>query len=194
MAGISIKAELRDEDARGKLQALLDQMDNRQPLFAAIGERLVKSSSDNFQRQGGPDGKPWTPLKPSTIRKRTAAGQTPITILRSNSKGRSGSPLAGSVNYVATDSEVRVGSAKETAAIHQLGGTIQKAERAAKIYRMRGADGTIGRRFVKRKEANVVTDVTIPAHTITIPARPFIGVSAQDQVGILEDAEDWLMR
>ncbi|MDP5307916.1 hypothetical protein [Paracoccus spongiarum] len=69
-----------------------------------------------------------------------------------------------------------------------------KPARAAKIYRLKVQDGKVGRRFVKKKEANHVSDVTIPGHSITIPARPFLGLSQADRAGIFEDAEDWLTR
>lgn len=194
MTGISIKVELRDEDARRQLQDLIDRMEHRRPFFMAIGERMLASTGDRFRTRAAPDGTPWVPHAVSTIRNRTRKGQLPLTILRSNTRGQIGSSLAGSVNYAATEDEVRIGSAKETAAIHQLGGTIQKPARAAKIYRMKDADGSIGRRFVQKSKANHVTDVTIPAHSIRIPARPFLGPTAADEEGILEDAEDWLSR
>ncbi|SLN38149.1 Phage virion morphogenesis family protein [Aquimixticola soesokkakensis] len=194
MTGISIKTQLRDAQAREGLRDLLARMDQARPFYSAVGDLLVGSAGENFRTETDPEGRPWTPHRPSTIKARTRKGQVPLTILRSNSKGMSGSSLAGSVNYVAGEDEVRVGSAKKTAAIHQLGGTIKRPARAGKIYRMKGEDGQVGRRFVKKSKANHVTDVAIPAYTITIPARPFIGVSASDQVDILEMAEDWLSR
>lgn len=192
MTGISIKAELRDPQARNSLRDLLDRMDNRRPFYSAVGNLLVGSTGENFRTETGPDGRPWTPHRPSTIKARTRKGQLPLTILRSNSKGMSGSSLAGSINYVASDDEVRVGSPKQTAAIHQLGGTIKRKARKGKIYRMKAEDGQVGRRFVKKDKANHITDVDIPAYTIKIPARPFLGISAEDQISILELAEDWL--
>ncbi|MDN5785738.1 phage virion morphogenesis protein [Pseudorhodobacter sp.] len=186
MSGISIEFELDNADATARLQALLNRMDNRGPLFARIGDRLVKSASDNFRAQSGPDGTPWQPLRPATIKVRNARGLTPIHILRARGN------LAGSINRQATDDEVRVGTPVEYAAIHQLGGAIQRAARSAKIYRLKDANGTVGRRFVKKKKANLETEVEIPAYAINIPARPFIGVSATDEIGIFEDAEDWL--
>lgn len=194
MTGISITVDLQDGQARAQLRDLLDRMSELRPFLNAVGDRLVGSAGENFKREAGPDGMPWTPLAPATVKARERRGQTPITILRSNSRGRSGSPLAGSINKDVGESEVQIGSPRETSAIHQLGGTISKPARAAKIYRMRAADGTIGRRFAKKSNANVVTDVTIPAHTITIPARPFIGISGADEAGILEDAANWLTR
>lgn len=193
MTGISIRAELKNEEISQNLRHLLDRMDRRQPFYENVGDRLVGSAGENFRKEHGPDGSPWTPLRSATIKARQRKGQVPITILRSNSKGRIGSPLAGSIHHEATENEVRVGATKETAAIHQLGGTIQMPARAARIYRIRDENGQIGRRFAAKSVANEVTDVTIPAHTVTIPARPFIGISAADEQGILEDAEDWLM-
>lgn len=186
MTGISIKIEIHDETARARLQDILDRLDNRRPLLAAIGERFVRSASDNFRSEKGPDGKPWQPLRPKTVRARERAKQTPIAILRARGH------LAGSINHAATNDEVRIGSPVAYAAIHQLGGTIAKPERQAKIFRKRDADGNVGRRFVRKSDADVVTDVTIPAHSIRIPARPFLGISLADETAIIEDAIDWL--
>lgn len=71
------------------------------------------------------------------------------------------------------------------AAIHQLGGTIQKAEAKRRMA---------GRRFAKRDERPDGAEVPIRAHTITIPARPFLGLGARDLDVITADAEDWLTR
>lgn len=186
MFGISLELALDSADATARLQGLLSRMDNRTTLFARVGDRLVKSASDNFRSQSGPDGVAWQPLRPATIKARTSKGLTPIQILRARGN------LAGSINRLATNDEVRIGTPVAYAAIHQLGGAIQRAARSAKIYRMKDESGVVGRRFVKKDKANHVTDVEIPAHTINIPARPFLGVSAADEIGIFEDAEDWL--
>lgn len=195
MTGISIKVDLEKDEARLGLRALLDRMDDRRPFFAAVGERMVGSSKDHFRNENAPDGTVWKPLRPATIKARQQKKQLPLTILRSNSKDKSGSSLAGSISYDATAEQVSIGSAVETAAIHQLGGTINKPARAAKIYRKLERDGSIGRRFVKKRlKQKVETDVTIPAHKIIIPARPYLGLTAADEAGIREDAEGWLIR
>lgn len=192
MTGISLQFELRDEEARRRLQDMIDRMDNRLPFLERVGDRLVRTASDSFRNERAPDGTPWTPLKARTIKARIRKGQLPLTILKTNT--RIGSSLAGSINRIATNDEVRIGSPVAYAAIHQLGGTIQQPARAAKIYRMKDAQGNVGRRFVRKDKANHVTDVQIPAHSVTIPARPFLGVSDDDRAGIMEDAEDWLSR
>ena len=183
MAGVSIQVELSAAEARDRLSELLARMENPSGFYKAVGERILSSTSGRFEAESDPDGKPWAPLAPRTIKQRQKRGQLPLTILRSNSKGKAGSSLAGSINYIATADEVRVGSPVEYAAIHQLGGTIEKKE---------GTRYMAGRRFAKR-DVEGGKDVTIKAHTITIPARAFIGISADDEEGIFEDAEDWLM-
>lgn len=61
------------------------------------------------------------------------------------------------------------------AALQEYGGTIDVPERETTIYRQVDADGDFkhGGRFVKAKKSNFATTHTVPAHKITIPARPF---------------------
>lgn len=185
MSGISLEISLRDQAARQELQALMERMDNPRAFYGTVGERLLSSSKDRFREQNSPDGSPWTPLKPATIRARERNGQLPLTILRSNTKGKAASSLAGSLHYEASNTQVRVGSPLPYAAIHQLGGTIQKPASTRWMS---------GRRFAKRSEAEDGREVQIPAHKITIPARPYLGPTRDDEEGILEDAQDWLTR
>lgn len=189
MTGISVKVDLQQAEGRSGLRALMDRMDDRQGFFRNVGERLLGSTKDNFRQERAPDGSPWQKLRRRTIKAREAKKQTPIKILRARGY------LAGSTNYEATQDELRICSPVEYAAIHQLGGEIEKAARAAKIYRGLEKGGATGRRFVKKKlKRKVETDVNIGAHKITIPARPYLGVSKADETGIMEDAADWLMR
>ena len=91
--------------------------------------------------------------------------------------------LAGSIRAESDDNALRVGSPSPYAAIHQLGGTISMQA---------GTRYIAGRRFAKRSETPGGRDVAIGARSITIPARPFLGVAPRDVEGILEAAEDWL--
>jgi len=64
------------------------------------------------------------------------------------------------------------------AAIHEFGGTINMPARSQQIFRKINKDGdfskSTGSRFVKKDKSNFASWVTIPAYTITIPARPYI--------------------
>lgn len=61
------------------------------------------------------------------------------------------------------------------AAQNEWGGTFQVEERQQTIYRKVGKDGDFanGGRFVKAAQSNFATEHTVPAHTVTIPPRPF---------------------
>ncbi len=187
MTGISISVNLTDTEAADRLRELVERMDRREGFYKVVGERLLASTKKRFAQERDPNGAPWTPLKPATIKGRIRKGQNPAGILRARGY------LAGSINKAATQDEVRIGSPSDYAAIHQLGGTIKKAARTAKIYRAENKDGTLGRRFVKAKLKKArATEVTIPAHSITIPSRPYIGISADDADGIYRHAVRWL--
>ncbi len=71
--------------------------------------------------------------------------------------------------------------------IHTHGGTIRIPECEVTIYRKIGKDGELANngRFVKSKRSNYATTHIIPAHTVTLPPRPFLepGIkNAQDDI------------
>lgn len=170
---ITITAELQSEEATMRLQMMLDRMTDRRGLFKAIGDRLVGSAGENFRNERGPDGAAWTPLKPATVRARSRKAKSGLRILSETDA------LSGSIRAQATNDEVRIGSPVVYAAIHQLGGTISRAASSRTI---------VGRRFAKTG-AQGGREVGIGDYTITIPARPFLGVSAEDAIDILQMAE-----
>lgn len=62
------------------------------------------------------------------------------------------------------------------AAIQEFGGTINRPPGQITVFRKRAASGTHflrNGRFVKRKESNFSTTHAAPAHSITIPPRPY---------------------
>tara|TARA_R110002124_G_scaffold91506_1_gene232892 strand:- start:17328 stop:17897 length:570 start_codon:yes stop_codon:yes gene_type:complete len=187
MTGVSYVVDT-DEVLAG-LSRLQGRLENASGFYKNVGEHLVNSTQDGFVRETSPEGVPWQKLMPSTIRNRARKGQTPIQILRASRRGG----LAASINARASADDVRIGSPKPYAAIHQLGGTINKPARKAVIQLKRDSKtGEIGNLFVKKSRSNVVQDVNIPAHTVTIPARPYLGVSSEDQKVIIEIADAWL--
>lgn len=61
----------------------------------------------------------------------------------------------------------------QIAAVQEFGGEIDVPARAQDLQFRQGKNGEVGNRFVKKKDANFVQTVTIPAHKIVIPPRPF---------------------
>ena len=48
------------------------------------------------------------------------------------------------------------------------------------------------RRFSKKRKATQSQDVTIGAHTVHMPARPYLGIDDDDTKEIVKTAEDWI--
>lgn len=187
MTGISLTITIDDALVRGDLREMIARIDHPGPFYNAIGNLLVASVGENFLAERAPDGTPWTPLAPATIATRRRRGSSAIAILRERGY------LKGSISHQVEAGGVRVGATVPYAAIHQFGGTINKAARSGKIYRRQFADGSFGRQFAKRKnKTTVATDVSIGAHTITIPARPYLGIGAGDIDDIQRLADRWL--
>lgn len=189
MTGFSIRIEIDEETARRNLAELVARMADPRPFYQAAGNLIVASVGRNFQRQGTPDGTPWTPLRPATVRARQRRGLSGLAILRERER------LAGSIFHQVEEGGVRIGvpSGIPYGAIHQFGGTIDMAPRTGTIFRSQFADGSFGRRFAKRKnKTSVATEVAIGAHRITIPARPFLGLGPEDETDIVAAARGWL--
>lgn len=82
--------------------------------------------------------------------------------------------LSRSIDYIATPTSVQVGSGLVYARIHQQGGQIA-AKNASSLAFM------IGNRLIQVK-------------SVTMPRRPYLGLSAPNQNEIVEAAEDWMRR
>lgn len=59
------------------------------------------------------------------------------------------------------------------AAVQEFGGSMNIPERTQDLNFKQAKNGDVGNRFVKADKANFTQTVTIPAHTVTVPARPF---------------------
>lgn len=179
MSGISISAGLINAEARRALRDLLEKLDKPRSAYGSIGETLVGSTQERFRTERGPDDVPWLNLKPATIRARLKRRASQIRILSEYGY------LSGSISADASNEGVRVGSVAKQAAIHQLGGMIEKTE---------GKRWMVGRRFAKRKKGSEGKEVSIRAHKIIIPSRPFLGASREDEERIATDLQGWLLR
>lgn len=135
------------------------KMGDTQDLMDSIGEALVSSTLQRFRDEKDPDGKKW-----KTSARAAASGGTTLS-----DTGQ----LQKSIEYAATSNRVMVGSNKEYARIHQLGGTVRPKK--GKFLKFRGLDGEDV--FVKE---------------VTIPARPYLGISDDDREEIVATMTDFL--
>ncbi|KAB2921671.1 MAG: phage virion morphogenesis protein [Dechloromonas sp.] len=197
MAGASLIVD--DAEVLAAFEWARNSLSNLQPLLSDVGDSLVASTKQRFATGKGPNNVPWKALRPRTIKAK--GGKTLILVDRNI--------LFSSITYRATANEVEVGTNVQYAAIHQFGGEIQIAARSQKARRRtetstrKNADGTetVYRkgRFVKlqRKKAGdfktvrgtEVGNIEIGAHTISIPARPFLGIDEADKTTIVDAVE-----
>lgn len=152
-----------DGDTRKLLRQMkhLSNLDKR-GIHAAMAEALHSSTIDRFKEGKAPDGKRW----PISTRAATEGGKTLVKTAR----------LRNSIRTKADATGFAIGTNVVYAGTHQKGvnGRTIRAKTA------KGLRFKIGGRWVNVKKV-----------TITIPARPFLGISEDDQrelKGTLEDA------
>lgn len=154
-------------------------------LWQAVGAYGEASTRLRFRNQVGPDGTPWKPS--ARVKKR--GGQTLVLSAR----------LLRSMSHQVRDDGVSWGTNVVYARIHQEGGQIQRAAFSSWARLRTDQRGTLLRQkdhdrlavFAKATHKRVrVQRYTVDAHTITMPARPFLGVNAADGAEIMRLATD----
>jgi phage virion morphogenesis protein len=176
--GAGVRIEGHDE-ALATLREISGRVSNPRELFDNIGKYLVSSTRRRFETGVGADGSPWPP----SLRVLAHGGKTLVDSAR----------LMQSVTFLAADNAVEVGSNVDYAAIHQFGGDIKQSARSQDLhFKKHKRTGKLLKGFRKAKDGNVTQTVQIPARTITMPARPFLGIDDDDAAQITTIAETWL--
>jgi len=154
--------------ALGRLAAFGEERQHR--LLDALGQYNENATRLRFRAGVGPSGNPWKPSQ----RVRKKGGQTLVLSGRLRD--------SQTHNVLPNNEGVEWGTNLPYGGIHQFGGTIQIYARSQSVFQKTGRDGAIQPRFVKAKDSNFERKVTIGSYTITMPARPYVGVNAQDVV------------
>lgn len=106
MSGLSVKVESIEMETI--LNELAGRMGDLTPVMQTIGEIIVEQTDTAFETGVAPDGTAW----PASGRALATGGQTLIDT----------AVLRNSINVLATENQVEVGTNVLYAAIHQLGG------------------------------------------------------------------------
>ncbi|MBI1246159.1 MAG: phage virion morphogenesis protein [Alphaproteobacteria bacterium] len=186
MSGISFQID--DKELLDKLNLLAASSERPQAMMHAIGAAMVQSTQRRFEREAGPDGRPWPKLSPRTANKRLGRSRRGYAhMLRVTGR------LYQSISYQADGLSVAWGTNVVYGPIHQLGGTIDMPARSQRIYlRNIRKGGQTRTRFGKQSHKTAEPrDVNVGPHTITIPARPYLGLSAADREEIIAQAVDF---
>lgn len=122
MSDEPIEIKIDNKAVNEKLLELAKRGENLRPLMKNIAGIFASSTEENFKEEGRPDK--WTDLAESTKKQRTKQKKWSGQILQVSGQ------LAASVNTQYDDDSAVIGSNKDYAAIHQLGG---KAGRNKKV-------------------------------------------------------------
>lgn len=113
MAGASdlIRIDYDDAAVQQSLKKLLDKLGDLTPVFQDIGESLLISHRERFDRAISPDGIPWAELSPD-YQKRKRRNRNKILVLDG---------WLRQLHYAASDAELDLGTDRIYGATHQFG-------------------------------------------------------------------------
>jgi len=114
MSDKPIEIKIDNKDVERKLLELAQKGENLRPLMKNIAGVLASSTEENFKQEGRPDK--WTDLADVTKKNREKINKWPGQILQVEGQ------LASSVTTQYDDASAVIGSNKDYARIHQLGG------------------------------------------------------------------------
>jgi phage gpG-like protein len=152
------------DEITGALERVSAFLSDMTPAFQDIGEILIDSTIQRFAQGVSPDGARWAPKSPVTLKKYGARTSNRIDVRPLF--GPSGA-LSSQIFANPGPDSVQWGSPMIYAAPQQFG----------------AAQGAFGR-----------TSRGGPIPWGNIPARPFLGISAEDEVNILDSLAEWLTR
>jgi phage virion morphogenesis protein len=159
MTGIVITTHVIDAAARAALQRLGLALRDSAPLMRAIGIGVRDTTQGRMDRGLSPDLQKWAPLNPDYAFVKKGAG-----ILRE--RGMRGG-LQGSLTFRAASSSVTIGTNAVHAAVHQFGATIKPKASGSLVFRLGG-------------------NRVVFARSVTIPARPYLGIGP-DETEVIEE-------
>ncbi|MFD1330255.1 phage virion morphogenesis protein [Mycoplana ramosa] len=154
-------------------------------LMASFAAAMLTATQRRFERETDPDGRPWPPLaKRTTMKKVRGKRRGSDHILRETTR------LYRSLTTRSDNRSAEIGTNLTYAGIHQFGGEIQQYARSqrASLKKIRNRY-----RFVRPGTKGAEERrITIGEHSVRIPARPYLGFSAEDVAALTAIGEAWL--
>jgi phage virion morphogenesis protein len=163
---IGVTARVFDQGLKAGLTRVEKLGGRPEQLLKPIGLAMVQSTRQRFVRGSGPDGIAWPALNP----KYAAAKKGPGILREMGMRGG----LMGSITFVVDARRLEVGTNKIQARVHQFGAVIVPKSAPALVFFLGGE--------------------MVVAAKVTIPARPYLGIDAEDRAEIVEIAGDVVER
>ncbi len=177
-----IEIQINSRDVEARLEEVAAKLDNMRPLMQRIAGVLEYETEANFAAQGRPS---WAPHSKATLAKRLKRNKGSAVMKILQDRGILASSI--STAFGSDFAEIGVGgAARDYAAIHQFGGTIDRAPQSRKTRLRTDAKGNLVRQgdegsakgrasFAKDRHKRVrETWSTVGAYQIDIPARPYL--------------------
>lgn len=136
--------------AQDRIKAMAARARDMRPIMAEGAAAIVTLIDDSFRQQRAPDGTPWEPLQPETLRRRRG-GPAGAKILIDTGR------LRASNFAVSAPKSIKFGTNTRYAAPHQLGGEHLPARPFLPVARVGGrwmlmASGPAGTVFARIRE------------------------------------------
>lgn len=187
-----INIEVHNQAVRAALDALAERVGKLQPLLIEVGAAIMARADARFTAQAGPGGQAWKPKKHKDGRP-TLVGET--------------GDLRRQIVMGVAGNRLEVSATAPYAAIHQFGGKIDRAAKQVTVRHRTDAKGELLRSEIIKNAAGQARGLIFArggkdghkrvlertfeakAHSITIPARPFMPVRADGSLYPAEQAE-----
>lgn len=183
---MAVQVRLQLETLCRALQAVQGKLKDQNALLRAAGRILVSSTVERFSTGIAPDGTPWKPSRRARFadlniafgntkakRRKPRAGSVarPAELGDPQSSGKTlvqSGQLRNSISMQVQGGVLLVGSTAPYAATHQLSAVIRAKNKPYLKFKLPGGP------WISTKQ-------------VTIPKRPFLGVSARDVVEVEEE-------
>lgn len=165
--------ELKTDNITSALTALQPLLSDMRPVFDQIGEYLVTSTKDRFKAGVSPEGVKWAPKSPTTLARYGARKSNRVDIRPLFGLTPVDAGLNSQIHFEASPTQLEVGSNLIYAAVMQFG----------------AKKGQFGAYSGVNKKGHPFSGV---APWGDIPARPFLGISPEDETNILALIADFL--
>jgi phage virion morphogenesis protein len=184
----AITIQIHDQAVRAALGALQQRVQSMQPLLQALGDDITQRAKQRFNTETGPDGQRWKDNTPAT---KKAKGGKSILFDKGELRRQIVPQVAGNT--------LTVSSTPIYAAIQQFGATIHKQAGTTTVRHRTDAKGELLRSAIMNGKGLIFAKAShkralersfpTKAHTIIIPARPFMPVRADGSLYPQEQTE-----
>lgn len=161
--GLSIGIQIDDQGVQGMLSLLQDRIKGMTPAFKNIGEYMIRERETLFRDEHAPDGTPWAPL----------AESTKYSIFRQKKRSKKASLRAITNKKILTQDHHLRRTVYTAGSEQVVVGPDKTSQAYAAIHQFGGKAGR-GRK-------------------VTIPARPHLGVNAENKKEFIEIIRDHLL-